>query len=347
VPHYAMATGLERALRALQHAADRPGEDGAFADQVMDGVREAVGYDGYCLLVLDPETGLRSSMFSRHGLDGVADRLAFNEMVEQDENKYAELSRARRPVGMLGHTRTWSSRSPRLHEIIRPAGFTCELRLALRGAGRLFGALVLFRADAARPWTELDADAVLSISGPLTSAVRSYPLREVASHPDPLPPGVITLDKHNRIVTMSENATAWLHDVCAGGSDEVALEDVLRLVYDVGLAARSRTGRPSCRVRTSSGRWLTVQGERIEPESCSVVVVLGSASLAQVLPAASAWLGLTPREQQVARALSRGLSTRQIAKEVRLSELTVQDHLTMIYRKARTSGRTELVARLS
>src|SRR6266540_2428 len=39
-----------------------------FADSVMRSVNGVVGFDGYYLFGVDPITGLRSAMFSEHGL---------------------------------------------------------------------------------------------------------------------------------------------------------------------------------------------------------------------------------------------------------------------------------------
>ena len=52
-------------------------------------------------------------------------------------------------------------------------------------------------------------------------------------------------------------------------------------------------------------------------------------------------VGLTDREIEMLRAVARGLSNRQIAKEVWLSEQTVKFHLSSIYRKLDVSNRTE------
>lgn len=337
-----MPSAVAVARAALAAQARRPGDGPDFAESVMASVRGVVGFDGYCLLALDPVTGLRSSMFSRHGLDGVAAELAHNETVEQDAHRYVDLAASSRPVGVLSVSAGLGRRSPRLHDIIRPAGFSSELRLALGAGDRLWGALVLFRRG--RAFSDTDADAVLALAAPLTAAVRRYPVRESSPQRPPLPPGVITLDGANRVTSVSPHARAWLADVCAGGADQVELDDVMRVVYDVALAVRTDPGRASCRVRTTSGRWLSVHGE---PMSGGASVVLSAAVLDDVLPAAAAWLGLTRREHEVVRSVAHGLAARQVARRLAVSEHTVHDHLRAVYRKAGVSGRQELLARLS
>jgi two-component system nitrate/nitrite response regulator NarL len=51
---------------------------------------------------------------------------------------------------------------------------------------------------------------------------------------------------------------------------------------------------------------------------------------------------LTPREQQVADAIARGLSNKQIAHEFGISAETVKRHLASIYSKLALPGRVAL-----
>jgi DNA-binding NarL/FixJ family response regulator len=52
-------------------------------------------------------------------------------------------------------------------------------------------------------------------------------------------------------------------------------------------------------------------------------------------------LGLTPKELDVLNRLARGLSNKEISKELWLSEQTIKFHLTNIYRKLGVANRTE------
>jgi DNA-binding NarL/FixJ family response regulator len=53
--------------------------------------------------------------------------------------------------------------------------------------------------------------------------------------------------------------------------------------------------------------------------------------------------GLTPSEERVLEALARGLSNREIAQELWLTQQTVKFHLTNIYRRLGVTNRTEAV----
>lgn len=277
--------------------------------------------------------------------------MSADESVEVDLHRYRDLARASVPVGVMSAGPRGEPASPRLHEILRPAGFTSELRLALCSRTRLWGALVLFRADRSRPFTDQDAELSLDLADPLAAAVRRYPVRSTPFAVAPRLPGVVLLDETNSIVSMTAEARVWLDDVRGGGLDEVDSDDVLRVVYDVGLAAQAVAGStaaaPLCRLRTTSGRWLLIHGSRLENDPTSVAVTLQPATLRHLLPAAAAWFGFTGRESEVLRLVALGMPAKHMSRELRLSVLTVNDHLRAIYRKAGVSGREELLARLT
>jgi DNA-binding CsgD family transcriptional regulator len=56
--------------------------------------------------------------------------------------------------------------------------------------------------------------------------------------------------------------------------------------------------------------------------------------------------GLTPRESEVARLLTRGASNDEIARALWISRYTVKDHVKAIYAKLGVANRAELSAKL-
>ena len=56
--------------------------------------------------------------------------------------------------------------------------------------------------------------------------------------------------------------------------------------------------------------------------------------------------GLSPREEDIADLVVRGLSARQISKTLYIAENTVQDHLKNVFGKNGVKGRRQLVKRL-
>jgi DNA-binding NarL/FixJ family response regulator len=53
---------------------------------------------------------------------------------------------------------------------------------------------------------------------------------------------------------------------------------------------------------------------------------------------------LTPREQEVATLVSRGLTNRQVAQELSISERTAANHVAKILRKLGLSSRAQIAS---
>ncbi|TDW89784.1 DNA-binding CsgD family transcriptional regulator [Kribbella pratensis] len=315
-----------------------------FADGVMRAVNQAVGFDGYCLFAVDPVTGLRCAMYAEHGLVVPTERLVFNETVERDFNRYAELIRRPGHAGVLAMHTTPEPPSPRLHEILRPLGYQSELRLALVDDGRYWGALSLFRDDRWQPFSDAEAETAAELVGPLATALRRHQVRRTDSRQATRSAGIVLVGREGRFLTVSQEAQTWLGDLTSEG---VIVEDVSRVVHEVARAAAAGRRDALCRARTTDGRWLVISGSRTPVEPVAVTVVVQPADTGQVIPAFAAWSGLSHRESEVLGLATTGLAAKQIARRLGLSVLTVNDHLGSTYRKTGVSGRDELLALMS
>lgn len=60
------------------------------------------------------------------------------------------------------------------------------------------------------------------------------------------------------------------------------------------------------------------------------------------MPLMTEKIHLTPRERQIIQAVARGLSNRAIASELRISEQTVKNQLTVLYDKVGVESRLQL-----
>lgn len=58
----------------------------------------------------------------------------------------------------------------------------------------------------------------------------------------------------------------------------------------------------------------------------------------------NAWQRLTPRERQICEVLAKGLSNRQIAEQLGISEHTVRNHTREIFRTLHVRTRGEVIA---
>jgi DNA-binding CsgD family transcriptional regulator len=343
-----VSSGLDAARRGILDQACDPSPGPWVADAVMTSLGRAVGFDGYCLFAVDPLTGLRAEMFSRHGLEASTERLVHNETVEHDENRYADLVIRRVHAGVLSSSDLRGSRSPRVNDILREEGRASELRLAIVSGGRYWGGLSLFRDERRVPFDDADAEAAHSLGDALAAAIARYHLRSGGDTAPPPPAGTVLLDESGRRVAVSEAAHAWLGGLAESWEDGATEEHVMRIVREVADAAAGRRPGPAvCRSRLPGGQWLVVSGSRVHLGDADVAVVLSPGDLASVVPVFGAWCRLTPRESGVLALLVRGLAAKQIARRLSLSQLTVNDHLRAVYRKAGVSGRDELLAAMT
>jgi len=309
-------------------------------------LRGLVPHEGYCLIGFDPVSGLRAFQTARDALNDNGARLVRNETVEHDLNRFTDLTRRADPVGTLGGGTPGEARSPRLYEILRPQGFSRELRLALRGGGTLWGALVLLREHRRRAFSDQEVAAAAAIAPPLTRAVKRVSVRPHGQPPPPLPPGVAVIGPDGAAEAISPQATAWFSDLHISGGLPPA-DPLPHTVLAAAAAARAAGGAHAgqlARIRTKSGRWLSLA-------ACSlggsrVAVVLQPATPDQLLPAIAAWHDLTPRQLDVLRLLLHGHPVKQIARRLGLSPHTIEDYLKALYRKTGTNSHQELIATL-
>jgi DNA-binding CsgD family transcriptional regulator len=266
--------------------------------------------------------------------------------VEHDLHRFTDLARRADPVGTLGGGIPGEARSPRLHEILRPQGFSRELRLALRGGGTLWGALVLLREYNRPPFSDQETAAATAIAQPLTRAVKRVSVQPRGQPPPPLPPGVVIVGPDGAAEDVSPQAAAWFSDLHISGG--LTTEDPLPHTVLIAAAAARAAGETRAsqlaRIRTKSGRWLSLApcplgGGR-------VAVVLQPATTDQLLPAIAAWYDLTPRQRDVLHLLLQGHPVKQIARRLGLSPHTIEDYLKALYRKTGTNSHQELIATL-
>jgi DNA-binding CsgD family transcriptional regulator len=105
---------------------------------------------------------------------------------------------------------------------------------------------------------------------------------------------------------------------------------------------------PSLRVRARSGRWLTLHGSLSEPSfglPGRTVIVVESARPEEVAWLNVAAYGLSFREEEVVKLVTRGLSTKQLSHALFSSEYIVQNHLRSVFEKVAVRSRRELVKR--
>jgi len=223
-----------------------------------------------------------------------------------------------------------------------------------------WGFLDLWRDGIRGPFGAADAGILASLAAPLASALRRCQARTFVEPATPsrhdTGPVVLTLGDDLRITSRTAASQAWLDVLLPPGPDEQA---VPASVYNVAaqlLAAEEGIDHHPAYARThlAGGFWLTLRAARLSSGQkrptyagggAAIVVSIEETSAADRLDLFSRAFGLTAREHELLSLLATGSDTRAMARQMSLSELTVQDHLKSIFTKTGARDRVTVLSR--
>jgi len=327
-----------------------------FIRQAKGLLREAVPFDASCWLTVDPASLLVTGGLFDYPSELVP-ALARNEFVDDDVNKLVFLARQPVTVGILSQaTDGHPECSARYRDILRPAGLESELRAACRAESSTWGACALYRECGSPDFEPDEAVFVDSVSGLLGAGFRrsliatAIATGTVASDCS----GVVVLAEDGSIEAISPEAKRWIDELDnplgpdARGVPHPAILHVAGRARAITAGALSpETGLASARILTRSGRWLLVHATMLEGQRPGrVAVVLEAARPVEIAPLIVEAYGLSPRERQITELVLQGASTAEMASRLRLSPLTVQDHLKAIFEKMSVRSRREVASRI-
>jgi DNA-binding CsgD family transcriptional regulator len=345
------ANGLSRAVRRIEALAEESLPAQCLIEGVADELQATMPIDALIMAATDPDTllGIGAGVV-RNMPQSMCLPFWEYEFEVPDFNKFCDVARAPRPVADL-HAATGGrpQRSARWRALRTYMDADAELRATFNAGGRGWGFLHVNRAGTSKGFAEDEIaffEAIAPILGrALRQALISHPARGTAVRG----PGMAILDGDNRLVSATCEAVDWFDD----------LESIYRLpgqglngdlpseVTVAAAEARARGGASRTRVRTHAGLWLLIHASCLQGAGAGEVgLVIEPAKASEVAPLIVDAYELTPREVDVTRALSRGLTTNEIAGELHLSRYTIQDHLKSVYEKTGVSSRGELVAKM-
>jgi DNA-binding CsgD family transcriptional regulator len=251
-----------------------------------------------------------------------------NEYGRADVNKFAALAEAADPVSSLDRaTRGDRAGSARYREVMSPLGLGDELRAALISGSQCWGTMCLHREDAAHGFDDREIDLVRRIAPHIAEGLR----RAITLGPLPAAaavtvgtagPGLIVLGQDLAVISLNAEAAQWLAEI--DEADWPASSELPMAVY----AAAARLARIE-------------EGAVPAPQIGVVIVPTPAAQVSSLLLSA---YGLTGAQSRVVALVVKGHSTRQIVEELRISQHTVQEHLTAAFDKLGVRSRRELVA---
>jgi DNA-binding CsgD family transcriptional regulator len=238
------------------------------------------------------------------------------------------------------------------HEI--PAGGTTIsapagglLRAFFSAHGQWIAALELVRFEASRPFQPTDG-AFLRLLAPTIGQLLSSAFtheRALASHSQTGTDasGILLLAPNGHVTFHTPPTESWI--TLLRHEEESLASHLPTAIWSALAQLRAVTGKsaqPVVRVPTSAGT-LRVEASRGSDDGIVAVVLAPERrSLSPDLP--PTW-PLTHQEKQVVGLLIRGLSTREMASALAVSENTVETHLRHIYEKLNIHSRSELLTR--
>jgi DNA-binding CsgD family transcriptional regulator len=323
-------------------------------------VREVIGFDASVWLLTDPATSV--------GAAPLADVPCMKELPSLIKAKYATglnrwtVLQQASPVALL-HAATNGdlARSRLWRDVLSRYAIADVASAVFADRFGCWGFLDLWRDDARQPFTSADAEFIASVVMPLTAALRRCQARTFIEPASPqrrqVGPVVLTLDDDLSITSRTAASQAWLDALLPPDPDERAIPaSVYNVAAQLVAAEEGIDAHPaSARTHLADGFWLTLRAARLSADErgpdasasglATLVVTIEEASAAERTDLCSRAFGLSAREHEVLGQLAAGSDTRTMARQMSLSEHTVQDHLKSIFAKTGAHDRVALLSR--
>ncbi len=321
--------------------------------EFLDALQRIVPFDAAFCATVDPATLLFTGGLLREIPWEASSRFLANEFLEADVNKFRSLADAKSPVESLDRaTGNDRSSSARYREIMAPLGFGDELRAAFRAGGACWGFLCVHREDGPQGFTPQEARLIARLSRHVGEGLRRGLLAAAAqtANLDADGPGVVVAAEDGTLVATTEAGERWLWELDeepSRGRLSLAVQAVLAQLA-TNLTPAPPMAEPTVRLRTRTGRWVMVHASPMAGlgEGRHIAIVIEPAKRAELAPIILLAHGLTRREGQVAQLAVQGKTNKRVARDLHISEHTVEDHLKAIFTKVGVSSRGELTAKI-
>lgn len=325
--------------------------------EVLAGLRGVIDFAAYVWLVTDPVTEVGTAPLAE--VPCLAELPALiKAKYATPVNRWTALRQQDAPAGLLAaggdlsRSRVWREVMSR-YQVCDVASVVFADRYGC------WGFLDLWRDTGQGPFAAADADYLAGLAAPVARALRECQARTflapATAQQRDAGPVVLTLDSSLRIVSRTAASQQWLNVLLPPGPGDPAIPASVYNVAAQLLAAEQGIDSHPAAARThlSGGCWLTLRAARLpaahEPpatgDGAAIVVTIEEASAADRLDLFRRAYCLTAREGELLGLLATGGDTRAIARQMSLSEHTVQDHLKSVFTKTGARDRVTLLAR--
>lgn len=331
--------------------ADRP-----LRERVLEVLRPVIDFSYYAWLLTDPETWVGTAPLAQVPALGALPQVIRSKYLATTgrwtslpANRCSVLSATSEPPSGAGNI-AW-------RDLLDGYGVSDLASLSLRDRYGSWSFLDLWRCGGSRPtFTAEEINLLNSLAPSLTHGLRIALARtfaEPAGSEEVSFPAVLVLDDDLRPRQQTASADPQLRDLLPTSPD---LTPVPAAAYNVAaqlLAVENGVDHRPAHVRAQLGgtSWIRISASRLAgaPRSGSgqIVVTLAAMPPRERVEIFARAAGLSPRQRQLLHALVRGSDTSTIARDFRITELTVQDHLKSIFLKTNTGSRYDLISRSS
>ncbi|WP_051684278.1 helix-turn-helix transcriptional regulator [Blastococcus sp. URHD0036] len=345
---------IERGIAGLEESCARGHDATGLFGEMSDRLQRLVPFDGALWFATDPATVLATAPARIENVeDGHCETYWEREFRVEDALLFRDLARTDTGVGTLYDVTGGNpGRSARHREFGAPQGYGDEMRAALRVGTSTWGVLSLMRERGRAPFGARDVELVRAIAPVLGDALRMLAVRTAAAVPADLGPGTALYGPDGVLLSLDEPAERLFQELGGPGwlPRTLPMTPVSAVLAQALAVEQGRERGPaSARVRAATGRWLSLHASclrGVDGQPGPVALTIEPAKSAQLAPIIVEAYRLTVREQEITRAVARGLSNPEIAAQLFLSPHTVRDHLKAVFAKVGVASRGELVATL-
>ncbi len=347
----ARARGRIEALCADSH------HDRTLRLQVLGVLREVIDFDAYVWLLTDPVTAV--------GVAPLADVPCLAELPALIRAKYATtvnrwtvLRLQTSPAATLCDAVGGDlNRSLMWRDVLSRYSIGDVASAVFADHFGCWGFLDLWRNDTSVPFSPDDVGFLAAIAAPLATALRQCQARTFVDpatpHRPDLAPVVLMLDDDLRIASRTAASRAWLDALLPPEPDRQAIPASVYNVAAQLLAAENGVDASPAFARThlADGFWLALRAARLSTDqpvadrAATIVVTIEEASASERLELFGRAFGLSVRESELLGLLAIGSDTRSMARQMSLSEHTIQDHLKSIFAKTGAHDRVTVLSR--
>jgi DNA-binding CsgD family transcriptional regulator len=346
-----------RARERIAAAGAEPLDARSLRMQVLAAVREVIDFDAYVWLLTDPVTTV--------GAAPLADVPCLPELPALIKAKYATpvnrwtaLQLRSSPAGTLRDAiGSDLKRSLMWSQVLCRYGIGDVASAVFADQFGCWGFLDLWRNDTGGPFSTADAGFLAAVAGPLAAALRQCQARTfvdpAAQHRPDLGPVVLTLDDDLRIANRTAASRGWLDVLLPPEPDERAIPaSVYNVAAQLLAVEKGVDAHPAfARTHLADGFWLALRAARLSPDqpsagpAATIVVTIEEASASERIDLFGRAFGLSARENELLGLLATGSDTRSMARQMSLSEHTIQDHLKSIFAKTDAHDRVTVLSR--